>query len=63
MDEHAPVFVASAIAQIALPDINAVGTLGIAKPLQDLIGRWQSRFPYKLVWVNTEPLKYDTIAS
>jgi hypothetical protein len=63
MDEHAPVFAASALAQIAFPDINAVGALGIATPLQQFIERWQARYPYKVVWVNTEPLPYDTIAS
>ena len=63
MDEHAPVFIASALAQIALPDLNAVGALGSAKPLQEFMGRWQARYPYKVVWVNTEPQQYDTTAA
>jgi len=56
MDEHAPVFVASALAQIVLPDLNAVGALGSTKALQEFMGRWQARYPYKVVWINTEPL-------
>jgi hypothetical protein len=54
MDEHSPVFTTSSIVQIAVSDLNAVGTLAVSEPLQDFIGRWQARSPYKVVWFTTE---------
>jgi hypothetical protein len=55
MDDHSPVFISSAIAEITLPDLNSVGALGSAKTLQEFLGRWQGKYPYKVVWVNHEP--------
>jgi hypothetical protein len=54
-DEHAPVFVASAIAQVQFSELNQVGAASALPDLQSFIGRWQSRYPYKAVWVNHAP--------
>ena len=55
-DEHSPVFAASAIVQLGLADVDAVNASFAAPGLEEFIGRWQSRFPYKVVWANHEPL-------
>jgi hypothetical protein len=55
-DDHSPVFVASAIVQIGLADPDALNALFTAPGIGELIGRWQSRYPYKVVWANHEPL-------
>jgi hypothetical protein len=55
-DDHAPVFVASAIVQFGLADLEALTATFTIPGLEELIGRWQSRFPYKVVWANHEPL-------
>ncbi|MFG3320793.1 hypothetical protein ACGF3J_22370 [Streptomyces sp. NPDC048171] len=49
-DDHAPVAVAGAILQLRLADLDALNA-------SDLIKRWQSRHPYKAIWVNHEPLE------
>jgi hypothetical protein len=55
-DEHSPVFAASAIVQIGLADVDALNASFAVPGVEELIGRWQSRFPYKVVWANHEPL-------
>jgi hypothetical protein len=54
-DAHAPVFAATDLAQIAFADLNAVGAAFALPALHEFMGRWQGRFPYKVVWANTEP--------
>jgi hypothetical protein len=54
-DQHAPVFAATDVAQIAFPDLDAVGAASALPALNEFIGRWQARFPYQLVWANHEP--------
>jgi hypothetical protein len=54
-DQHSPVFAATDVAQIAFPDLDTVGAASALPALEQFIGRWQARFPYKLVWANHEP--------
>jgi hypothetical protein len=54
-DARASVFVASAIAQISFPDLDAVAAASALPALGEFIGRWQARFPYQHVWANHEP--------
>ena len=51
-NEHAPVFAATDIAQIDFADLDAVAAASALPALYELIGTWQARFPYKLVWAN-----------
>jgi hypothetical protein len=51
-DEHAPVFVASAIARMQFSDLDQLETASALPDLETFIGRWQSRYPYKVVWAN-----------
>jgi hypothetical protein len=54
-DDHAPVFVASAVAQISFPDLDALAATSALPAMREFMGRWQKRYPYKVVWVNHEP--------
>lgn len=55
-DDHSPVFAASAIVQIGLADTDALNASFTVPGVEEFIGRWQSRYPYKVVWANHEPL-------
>jgi hypothetical protein len=55
-NEHAPVFVASAIAQVQFSDLDQLAAASALPELETFIGRWQSRYPYKVVWVNHAPV-------
>lgn len=55
-DDDAPMFVASAIVQVGLADLDALNVVFAVPGLEELIAGWQSRFPYQVVWANHEPL-------
>jgi hypothetical protein len=56
-DEQAPVFAATDVAQFDFADLDAVAAASALPALHEFIGRWQARFPYKLVWANHEPAR------
>ncbi|MFE4973299.1 hypothetical protein ACFRAR_14435 [Kitasatospora sp. NPDC056651] len=51
----APVFTPSAMAQIECRDFAAMRQLFAHPSLAAFVGRWQARFPYQAVSVNTGP--------
>jgi hypothetical protein len=55
-DDHSPVFVATAIVQLGLADLDALNASFVAPGAEELIQRWQSRYAYKVVWANHESL-------
>lgn len=55
-DDHAPLAVADAILLMRLPDLDALNAAFTLPGASDLFERWQSRHPYKAIWVNHEPL-------
>ena len=55
-DAYAPVFVASAVAQLFCPTLEAVDELSGAEALVSFERSEQQRSPYGVVWANTEPL-------
>ncbi|MEV5017942.1 hypothetical protein ACIGW1_06990 [Streptomyces sp. NPDC053780] len=55
-DDHAPVAMASALLQLRVRDLDALNAIFTMPGAVDLISHWQSRHPYKAVWVNHEPL-------
>jgi hypothetical protein len=55
-DDHSPVFVATAIVQLGLADLDALNASFTAPGAAELIGSWQSRHPYRVVWANHEAL-------
>jgi hypothetical protein len=55
-DDFSPVFPASAIVQFGVADLDALNAMFATAGAEELIERWQARFPYKVVWANHEPL-------
>lgn len=55
-DDHAPVFISTAIVQLGLADIDALNATFAMPEAAELIRRLQSRYPYKAVWANHEQL-------
>ncbi|MEU4659164.1 hypothetical protein AB0G32_35410 [Streptomyces sp. NPDC023723] len=51
-DDHAPVFVADAIIRLGVADRAALDAVFTVPGAEDLIRRWQSRHPYRVVWAN-----------
>jgi hypothetical protein len=39
-----------------VPDLDALNAAFAAPGIEELIQRWRSRFPYRVVWVNHKPL-------
>jgi hypothetical protein len=52
--EVKPVFVPSAMAQIRYADLDAMQAYLRHPPVREFVRRWQSKFPYQAVSVNTE---------
>ncbi|MFE0176023.1 hypothetical protein ACFWZ2_27235 [Streptomyces sp. NPDC059002] len=55
-DDHSPMFIASAVVQLGLADIEALNATFALPGLGQLIKRWQSRYPYRVTWVNHQAL-------
>lgn len=55
-DDHSPVFIPSAIVQLGVADLDALNAVFTVPGAEELIQRWQSRYPYKVVWINHEAL-------
>lgn len=55
-DDYAPVFVASAIAELRCKDLPTLEKLSAYPPLNEFRENWQAKYPYKVVWVNHERL-------
>jgi hypothetical protein len=55
-DDHSPVFIATAIVQFGVADLDALNAGFTAPGLEEHIQRWQARYPYQVVWANHEPL-------
>ncbi|WP_432182821.1 hypothetical protein [Streptomyces sp. NBC_00063] len=53
-DDHAPVFVASAVAWIRCADSASLEAVSAQPELVQFKGRWQKKSPYRVVWVNYE---------
>ncbi len=55
-EEAIPALIATAIVQVAVPDIDALAKAFAAPGVHEVIGRWRSRHPYKVAWANHEAL-------
>lgn len=55
-EEAIPALIATAIVQVALPYVDALGKAFAAPGIGEVIDHWQSRYPYKVGWANHEPL-------
>jgi hypothetical protein len=55
-EEAIPALIATAIVQIAVADTDALAKAFTAPGIDEVIDRWQSRYPYKVAWANHEAL-------
>ncbi|NDZ78856.1 hypothetical protein G3I19_10015 [Streptomyces sp. SID10853] len=55
-EEAIPALIATAIVQVSLPDAEALAEAFASPGLHEVIGRWQSRHPYRVAWANHEAL-------
>jgi hypothetical protein len=55
-EEAIPALIATAIMQVGLADIDALGKVFAADGVGEVFDRWRSRHPYKTGWANHEPL-------
>jgi hypothetical protein len=62
-DDHAPVFAASATAEVHFADLDALIQTSALTSMQDFVARWQKRRPYRAVWVNYEAPDGDSHSS
>ncbi|MGP3970987.1 hypothetical protein [Streptomyces sp. 6N223] len=53
-DTHAPVFVSSAMAEVRCADLAALKKLSVHPLLGEFVLRWHDRFPYQVVWINSD---------
>jgi hypothetical protein len=54
-EDAVPALIATAIVQFGLADIDAL-TASFTAPAEEVVHRWQARYPYKVAWANHEPL-------
>lgn len=55
-EEEIPALIATAIVQIGVADRDALAKAFAAPGIEDVIGHWQARHPYRVGWANHEPL-------
>lgn len=55
-DAYAPEFTATAVVRIEVADRAALDASFAAPGVEEVIRYWQARHPYRVVWVNHEPL-------
>ncbi|WP_030897840.1 hypothetical protein [Streptomyces sp. NRRL F-5126] len=55
-EEAIPALIATVIVRVAVADTDTLAKAFAAPALHEVIGRWQSRHPYKVAWANHEPL-------
>jgi hypothetical protein len=55
-EEAIPAFIATAVLQFGVDDVDALGALFAAPGIEEVIDRWQAEHPYRVAWVNHEAL-------
>jgi hypothetical protein len=55
-EEDIPALIATAIVQIGVADADALAAAFAAPGIEEVVGHWQARHPYKVGWANHEPL-------
>ncbi|MCL7381308.1 hypothetical protein [Streptomyces sp. 35G-GA-8] len=51
-EEAIPALIATAIVRVTVADTDTLAKAFTAPGLHEVIGRWQSRHPYKVAWAN-----------
>ena len=55
-EEQIPAFIATAVVQLGIADLDALGALFAASAVDEVFHTWRGRHPYKTAWVNHAPL-------
>jgi hypothetical protein len=55
-EEAIPAFIGSAVVQLGVADLNALGTLFATTEIDDVFHALRETHPYTTAWVNHEPL-------
>ncbi|MCW2934279.1 MAG: hypothetical protein JWM19_5241 [Actinomycetia bacterium] len=55
-EEAIPAFIATAVLQFGVADVEALGALFSAPGIDEVIDTWQEDHPYKVAWVNHDAL-------
>ncbi|SDM83457.1 hypothetical protein [Actinacidiphila guanduensis] len=55
-EEEIPALIATAVLQFGVADEKALAAAFAAPGAEEVIHHWQARHPYKVAWVNHEPL-------
>jgi hypothetical protein len=53
-EEAIPALIATAIVQVSVADLDALGKAFAAPGIGEVIEHWQARYPYKVGWANHE---------
>ncbi|AGL20465.1 hypothetical protein [Actinoplanes sp. N902-109] len=53
-EEEIPAMIATAVLSVGVTDRDALGVLFTAPGAEEIIHRWQARYPYRVAWVNHE---------
>ena len=51
-EEEIPALIATAVVQIAVADADALAKAFAAPGIEEVIGQWQARHPYRVGWAN-----------
>ncbi|MCZ0971011.1 hypothetical protein O1L55_04940 [Streptomyces albulus] len=55
-EEQIPAFIATAVVQLGVADLEALGTLFASPEVDEVFDTWRARHPYKAAWANHETL-------
>jgi hypothetical protein len=55
-EEAIPAFIATAVLQFGLADLDALGVLFTAPAVEEAFDQLRTRHPFKAAWVNHDPL-------
>ncbi|MGP3775760.1 hypothetical protein ACTWJ8_33560 [Streptomyces sp. SDT5-1] len=55
-EDAIPALIATAVIRFDVADLEALGAAFAAPGVEGIIHRWQGRYPYKVAFVNHEPL-------
>lgn len=55
-EEQIPAFIATAVIQLGVADLEALGTLFAAPEVSEVFDTWRTRYPFNAAWANHEAL-------
>lgn len=55
-EEQIPALIATAVIQLGVTDLEALGALFASPEVEEVFGTWRARYPSKAAWANHETL-------